>query len=113
MTDLMFFPEEKEAGPDTFLRSEKQNKIGVRVRKKGNPYFLDVNGTVDALFIKPDRTTIIINENARIVDDSVSLTLPNECYEQDGPIQIAIRYSFGNQITTLGIVNGVVYPSKI
>lgn len=100
----------KEAPPETFIRSEKQNKIGVKVYKGGVPY--ELIGTVSAFCILPDMTTIKINQNGSISGNSASVNLPDDCYEQDGSIQIAIILTNNLEITTLGVCNGTVYPSR-
>ena len=107
----MSFPMIAEASPDTFIRSEKQNLVGVKVTKEGAPYLLQ--GTVSALFMKPDGTSFEINQNGSVHANKASITLPNQCYDQDGRIQIAIILTNGTDKTTLGVCRGIVYPTRL
>lgn len=110
-TDLMGFPEEKEANPETFLQNNRQNKIGVRLYKGNVPYIPESGSTVDALVLLPDDTTIENDQNASIHENIAEMTLESACYNQTGPIQIAIRLKENGQVTTIGIIRGIVYPS--
>lgn len=110
-TDLISFPPVMEAKPDTFIQTEKTNRIGVRVFKLGLPYV--INGLPSLLVIKPDKTTLEISQNGSIQGNSIVFTLPDAVYEQKGPIQLAIRISHNGDKTTLGVIKGIMYPTRI
>lgn len=110
-TDLTGFPEEKEAGPETFLQNDRHNRISVLLYRNNAPYAPESGSTVDALVILPDGTTITNNRNAAIHENIAEMELADVCYGQEGPIQIAVRLKYQQMITTIGIVRGTVYQS--
>ena len=107
----MWFPEEKEANPETFLQNDRNNRIGVKLFKNGFAYTIPSGSTADALVILPDGTTFINDDDAQINQNGTNMTLNSACYDQLGPIQIAIRLKEQSQITTVGVIRGTVYPS--
>lgn len=109
--DLTGFPEEKEANPETFLQNDRHNKIVVRLYKNNISYTPGNGSTLDALVLLADDTTIENNQNASIHENIAEMTLKSACYDQEGPIQIALRLTENEQVTTIGIVRGTVYPS--
>ena len=100
-----------EAPPETFIRTEKPNKIGVRVFKGGIPVTL--NGTVEASVLMPDGTTVSVLQNGSISRNEASVVLTDQCYSMDGKIQVALALVSSGERTTLGVCRGTVYDTRI
>lgn len=109
-TDLLSFPMELETPADTFIRSEKQNRIILKVFRGGVPFAL--SGTPSVLFMKPDQTSIEISQNVSISGNQLIFNLPDVCYAQNGRIAIALLLANENERTTLGVCRGTVYPTR-
>lgn len=107
----MTFPMVREEKPETFIRDEKQNRVGVRVYRNGSPYTL--SGEVSAICLKPDGSSFEFNQNGSVSGNSASIVLADECYEQDGRINIALVLTDNGRRTTLGVCRGTVYPTRI
>ena len=107
----MSFPMELEVETNTFVRSEKQNRIILKVFKGGVPYALV--GTSSVLLMKPNGVSVEINQNASVSGNRLIFDLPNVCYEMDGRIGLALILTNGNERTTLGLCRGTVYPTRV
>ncbi len=105
-TDLLGFPKETEQN----IRNE-ENLFGVKVYKGGVPYLLQ--GTVSALLIKPNRTTLTINQNGSVSGNKASIAVPANAYGGDGNYTLSVVLTQNNQRTTLGMFFGTVRSSDI
>lgn len=82
------------------------NVFGVEVVRDGSPADL-IGVNVTGYFIRPNRTTVIINGGAP-VGNIASVTLPQACYAFDGVFSLAIKLTGGGVTSTMRIVDGAV-----
>ena len=111
MTELTSFPPVVEAGADEFVQNEQENVIFIDVYKNGSPY--SVSGSLSAFFLKPDGTTVTIHQNGSPSGNQIEFAMPSVCYQQKGRIQMSIILTDGTQKTTLGVVRGYMYPTRL
>lgn len=110
-TELTSFPPVFEAGADEFIQTEQDNVIVIEVYKNGFPYA--VSGTLSAYFIKPDGTTVTIHQNGSPSGNRIEFAMASVCYQQKGRIQMSVILTEGTEKTTLGVVSGYMYPSRL
>lgn len=108
-TDLSRLPDVKKLG-NVFSQDSGANKIGVTVTKDGSPVTL--SGTVKALIVKADGTTVTETSNVGLSGNTAWVVLPASAYTVVGQIGVYLKLTSGNTVTTLGGVEGYVYQSK-
>ena len=104
--DTNRLPQVRDSGT-MFTQDSGANLIGVEVYDGDTAVTL--SGTVKAWIILPDGTTI--QQNGSKSGNRAWVTLPNNAYTREGCISIFIKLINGNDITTLGGIEGVVYKS--
>ena len=83
------------------------NQFGVRVLRGGEE--VNLNGvTVTGYFIRPDGSTVVLN-NGQTAEGSVAfVTLEQTCYAVEGQFSLAIKLTGSGVTGTMRIVDGVV-----
>lgn len=111
-TELMSFPSEIDASPDIFLQNDRNVAIKIKVFENGKPYQLE--GSLDMFFINPNKQTVTYSSNMSVSGNVATVSqIPSACFDSLGKVQFAIRHHYLNEITTLGVIRGVVYQSRI
>lgn len=83
------------------------NAFGVEVVRDGQP--VDLTGVnVTAYFIRPNRSTVVINGGLVEEGNIASVTLPQACYAYDGVFSLAIKLTGDSVTGTVRIVDGAV-----
>lgn len=105
-SDINRLPQVRDSGT-MFTQDSGANLIGVEVYDGDTAVTL--SGSVKAWIILSDGTTI--QQTGSKSSNKAWVTLPNGAYAQEGHISVFIKLINGNDITTLGGIEGVVYKS--
>lgn len=81
------------------------DKFGVKLFKDGEPISLE-SYEVIGYFIRQDKATVLIN--GATYENTAFVTLPQECYAEEGNFSLAIKLIGGGITATMRIVDGSV-----
>lgn len=109
----MSFPPIVEASPDFFIADEKNNLIGVKTYRNGQP--CAVPGDIRIDVILPDRRMYQMTTDMPDRDGNRISYGPlfDYVYRQNGRIQFTIKIENNGDEMTLGVIRGTVYPTRI
>lgn len=105
-TDLTELPEVEKKGL-YFTDDSGANKIGVIVTDDGES--ITLSGTVKGYVICPDGSTKEVTGDKS--GNTAWIVLPDSAYDLPGQIAVFIKLISGNDVTTLGGVEGYVYKT--
>lgn len=105
-TDINRLPQVMDNGT-MFTADSGANLIGVEVYDEGSEVTL--SGSVKAWIVLPNGTTI--QQNGSKSGNRAWVTLPSNAYTYEGQIGVFIKLINGNDVTTLGGVEGFVYKT--
>lgn len=106
-TDVKRLPEVKKTAT-AFTQDSGANLIGVEVFDGDSAFTL--SGSVRAWIILPNGETI--QQNGSKSNNKAWITLPDSAYAQKGQIGVFIKLIDGNNVVTLGGIEGIVYKSR-
>lgn len=106
-TDVNKLPEVQKSAT-MFTQDSGANLIGVEVYDGDTAVTL--SGSVKAWIILPDGTTI--QQAGSKSGNKAWVTLPDSAYAQMGRICVFIKLIDGNNVATLGGVEGIVFKSR-
>ena len=106
-TDLTGLPEVNRIQGHGFTKDDGANRIGVIITQAGEP--AELEGSVSANIILPDKTTISVSGSME--GNRVWVALPDEAYDLAGKIRIFLKITGENSTVTVGAAEGNVYQS--
>ena len=106
-TDLKKLPTVKKLGGQVFTLDSGANKIGAEVYDDGVPVTL--TGTVSANIVKPNGVTITATGSRS--GNQAWVVLPDGAYTDTGHLGVYLKLTNGNEVMTLGGVEGYCYRS--
>lgn len=90
-----------------FTQDNMANLIGIELYEDGEPY--PGGGSVSANVIRSDGGTVAVT--GTISGNKASVTLPQACYAEIGPVFIIMKLTVDTTVTTIGSFCAVVYKS--
>lgn len=107
-SELQGLPEVRQLPGGTFTQDNKANRIGVEVTDGGAAAAL--SGTVSAKVIRADGQTVTVSGSRS--GNKAWADLTEACYAVQGRIQVCIKLTDGDTVTTLGGCEGTVIRSR-